>query len=200
MKNIILTTAILVALITIFMGGGMGINNKKTETLRVEFEGEREGDKKQQIYTTPGFRVQTHTAVKNRGNLAAYVYIQITVPVIKSSDVVLEKGVRVKGGYVPVMEFEVEKPWVLVEEEISSCVLTQVYCYGDLRPLRPGETTEKLFNEWSVVNCRVVNGRTEKYRWSSIAALCPSTSITVSSIQTNIGKELTPEKVWRMIQ
>ena len=69
--------------------------------LRVEFEEEEDGTagtkEKQQIYTIPGFTAPASTKVKNKGNVEGYVFIEVRVPVIKKDEVVLEKGVKVKG-------------------------------------------------------------------------------------------------------
>ena len=192
---------ILVALAVTLMIGG-GLTDDPEDSLSVGFETKTRTEQEAgQIYTIPGFSAPTHTAATNRGNIDAYVFIEVSVPVIKADDVDLEVGEPVReDGYVPVMEFEPQKPWILIEEEVRDGVLHQVFCYGELIPLHPGETTPNLFDTWSVVNCRVLNGMTGSMEWSTIASLCPETKISVSSIQTDIGQNLTPESVWTMLK
>lgn len=184
---------------------GGGLTDDPEDSLSVGFEEveteKTETEDNSEIYTIPGFSAPTHTAATNRGNIDAFVFIEVSLPIIRADEVEVEKDVKIRDdGYIPVMQFEPKEPWLLVEEEVRDDVLYQVYCYGELIPLHPGDTTPKLFNEWSVVNCHVVNNQTGSMSWSTIASLCPETKISVSSIQTNIGDNLTPKSVWNMLK
>ena len=123
---------ILVALaVTLIIGGGL--KDEPEDSLSVAFEEVVKTEDNSEIYTIPGFSAPTHTAATNRGNIDAYVFIEVSVPVISSTDVDLESGVSVRDdGYVPVMQFTPQAPWLLVEEEVRDDVLHQVFCYGEL--------------------------------------------------------------------
>ena len=196
---------ILVALaVTLIIGKGLSISDEPEDSLSVGFETKTKTEQESgQIYTIPGFSAPTHTAATNTGNVDAFLFIEVSLPIIRADKVDLEAEAEEyirSDGYIPVMQFTPQAPWLLVEEEIKDDVLHQVYCYGKLIPLKPGETTPKLFNEWSVVNCHVVNNKTGSMAWSTIASLCPKTKISVSSIQTNLSSNLTPESVWIMLK
>ena len=123
-----------VLVVLLIIGKGLSIGDEPEDSLSVGFETRTRTEQESgQIYTIPGFSAPTHTAATNRGNIDAYVFIEVSVPVISSTDVDLESGVSVRDdGYVPVMQFSPQAPWLLVEEDITDGVLQRIYCYGEL--------------------------------------------------------------------
>ena len=152
----------------------------------------------EEILILPGYTAAADSKVRNNGKHDANVFIKVDVPVLDSTAVDLEKDVEIRpDGFVSVMGYTPEPPWTLVEEKIENGILTQVFSYGDLIPLHPGQETPPLFTEWSVVNVRVVGEKSKDVDWSTIETLCPQTAITVYSIQTGMGSS--PDEVWKMV-
>lgn len=199
MRKELLIIAACLIVTTVALGSGGVITDEPNAApeFSVDFERSEEEIAAEEVLILPGYTAPADPKVKNNGKHDAHVFIKVDVPVLISTYLELEKDVQIRfDGYVPVMGFEVEEPWTLIEEEIKSGVLSQVYCYGELTPLKVGEETPPLFSSWSVINCRVVGEKSGATEWKRIEKLCPQTAITVYSIQTGIGSSVT--EIWQM--
>lgn len=149
----------------------------------------------------PGAVEETHTAVSNLGEVPAFVFLEVATPVVRAEDVVLERGVETRpDGWIPVLAYDPQPPWVLIEEDLSDGVLRSVYCYGELEVLHPGETTAPLFESWTLINCRVDGSAmtTGSMDWWEIAELATKAQVICHSVQTELGPNLTAAAVWEM--
>lgn len=147
----------------------------------------------------PGAVEETHTAVSNNGEIPAFVFMEVSIPLIQADEVELERGVAVRpDGWVPVLSYTPLPPWTLIEEDVSDGVLRSVYTYGDMLPLAPGQTTAPLFDSWTLINCRVKGSTmtTGNMNWWDVAEMATDAHVTCYSIQTALGPNLTPETVW----
>jgi len=166
---------------------------------------EKAEKKDQPVSAFPGSTVSTHAAVSNNGSIDAFVFMEVTVPMVRSTSVKLEKGVTVRpDGWVPVLGYTADSSWTLIEETVQDGVLTQVYCYGtedEMVMLKPGESTTPLFDEWTVINVRVYKDVTGDMRWSQIAEMCAEAGVRAYSIQAHrLGNALRATTVWGLVK
>ena len=75
----------------------------------------------------PGISVPTGVDWKNRSTFRAYVFCETSVPVYPVNEVELEPGVRTIDGYVPVLSYEPDEHWELVEEDMDGAVYHRVW-------------------------------------------------------------------------
>ena len=199
-KSLIVIAGCLVVT-TFALGSGGVISDTPAESpLQIDFPEEERSEaqlEQEEVLILPGYTAKADPKVKNNGSIDAYVFMKVEVPVVEATEVELEKTVAIRSdGLVPVMAYTPEEPWTLIEESVTDGILTQVYSYGSLTALQPGEETPPLFTSWTVIDCRVENSRTGSTDWSVIEELCPQTAINCYSIQATVNG--TVNEIWQM--
>ena len=115
--------------------------------------------------------------------------------VYRTSEVELEKDVEA-GSYVPVLTFEPNPSWEVVEEKLEDGILTTVYFYSE--PIPSGSTYTPLFTTWSMTNFKVRNGQCGHHTYSEIIEAVNSSSLERYSLQSD-GINGSPQDLWSMV-
>lgn len=145
------------------------------------------------IPTIPGNKSPLDLTAVNKGQIDAFAFVEVKVPIIPSNRVELEDPTS--DSFIQVLQFSPNPEWLLISESMEKCVLSQVYAFS--RPISPGEKTAPLIDDWSVINCRVEGGLTGSMAWGDIVSLCKETSLTLYSIQAAGMEGLDMTLIWQ---
>lgn len=126
----------------------------------------------------------------------SWTFLVSRIPCFPTNDVELEPDVQVSGEYVPVLSFEMNDGWEVVEETLSDGVLTTVYFYST--PIAEGEQFTPLFDSWSMTNFKVHSGVCGQHTYSEITEAVNSSSLERYSLQSD-GISGTPAQLWEMV-
>lgn len=86
----------------------------------------------------------------------SWTFLVSHIPCFPTSEVELEADVQPTGDWVPVLTFEPNPGWEVVEETLSDGILTTVYFYSE--PIPADSTYTPLFDSWSMTNFKVHSG------------------------------------------
>lgn len=92
--------------------------------------------------TTPEDCFPYSPYVVNTGKSNCCVFMVIRFSVLPAEEAELKEGWSFETPYVPLYVYEVNPPWVMVEETVESGSVTRVYAYPDA--ITPGERTVAL--------------------------------------------------------
>ena len=136
----------------------------------------------------------------NTWGFNSHIFIRATVPVFSTSEVELEPTVPASSivfdQYIPVLSFEVNEGWEVVEEKLEDGVLTTVWFYTS--PIPAGSTYTPLFDSWSMTNFRVHNGICGQHTYKEITDKINEAGLERYSLQSD-GKSGSPEDLWKMV-
>ena len=147
----------------------------------------------------PGISVPTGVDWKNRSTFRAYVFCETSVPVYPVSEVQLEAGVQTIDGYVPVLSYEPDEHWKLVEEDMDGAVYHRVWF--NPTPADPDESIEPLFTEWEITNFHVAGGMSGEHSFTELGEAANEATVSLRKIQSdNLGIENpTAEALWSLM-
>ena len=147
----------------------------------------------------PGISVPTGVDWKNRSTFRAYVFCETSVPVYPVSEVELEPGARTIDGYVPVLSYEPDEHWELVEEEMDGAVYHRVWF--NPTPADPDESIDPLFTEWEITNFHVAGGMSGEHSFTELGEAANEATVSLRKIQSdNLGIENpTAEALWSLM-
>ncbi len=99
---------------------------------------------------SPGRTIAKNPSVTNTGENPSWVFLRVDVPVKRI--IVVDQETKRKGEKkeVPLLTFQAEGSWSLVEEKREEGKISYVYGYQDI--LSPGESTPALFQEATLAN------------------------------------------------
>lgn len=126
----------------------------------------------------------------------SWTFLVSRIPCFPTNDVELEPDV-VAGEYVPVLTFEPNEGWEVVEEDLTDGVLTTVYFYSE--PIPADSTYTPLFDSWSMTNFKVHSGVCGQLTYSEITEAVNSAGLERYSLQSD-GISGTPEQLWSMVK
>ena len=144
----------------------------------------------------PGGEASGDLPDSNTWGFLSWLFIRASVPVFRTSEVELEKDVEA-GSYVPVLTFDPNPGWEVVEETLTDGVLTTVYFYSE--PIPADSTYTPLFDSWTMTNFKVHSGVCGQHTYSEIIEAVNSSSLERFSLQSdNISG--TPQDLWSMVR
>ena len=126
----------------------------------------------------------------------SWTFLVSRIPCFPTSEVELEPDV-VAGEYVPVLSFETNEGWEVVEETLSDGVLTTVYFYST--PIAEGEQFTPLFDSWSMTNFKVHSGICGSHTYAEIIEKVNEAGLEHYSLQSD-GISGTPAQLWEMVR
>ncbi len=126
----------------------------------------------------------------------SWTFLVSRIPCFPTNDVELEPDVQIAGEYVPVLTFDPNPGWEVVEETLSDGILTTVYFFSE--PIPAGSTYTPLFDSWSMTNFKVHSGICGSHTYSEIIEAVNSSSLERFSLQSD-GISGTPAQLWEMV-
>lgn len=146
----------------------------------------------------PGTSIPASIGTTNDFRFDSWLFYDVSVPVVRVDEVKLEKSEEeyVIDGYIPVLRFDVNPGWELVEEEMDSSTLRRVWMYTS--PVDVGESYTRLFDSWIMTNFRVADGYSGEWGYGELCNLLNQNHINRRALQSK-GISGTPEQLWSMI-
>lgn len=138
-----------------------------------------------------------HVALSRQNIHNSWLFICVSVPCYPATEVELEPDVQVSGEYIPVLTFDPNPGWEVVEETMEDGLLTTVYYYDT--PVPVGEQYTPLFLEWEMTNFRVHNGICGEHTYKEITDVVNSSGLERYSLQSD-GISGSPEDLWSMVR
>jgi len=144
----------------------------------------------------PGEETSGDLPEVNDWGFNSHLFIVSRIPCFPTNDVELEPDVQVSGDWVPVLTFDPNPGWEVVEEDLTDGVLTTVYFYNT--PIAEGEQFTPLFDSWSMTNFKVHSGVCGSHTYSEIIDAVNSAGLERYSLQSD-GISGTPAQLWEMV-
>lgn len=126
----------------------------------------------------------------------SWTFLVSRIPCFPADEVELEPDVQVSGDWVPVLTFEPNEGWEVVEETLSDGILTTVYFYST--PIAEGEQFTPLFDSWSMTNFKVHSGVCGSHTYSEIIDAVNSAGLERYSLQSD-GISGTRAQLWEIV-
>jgi len=126
----------------------------------------------------------------------SWTFLVSRIPCFPTNEVELEADVQPTGDWVPVLTFEPNEGWEVVEETLSDGILTTVYFFSESIP--SGSTYTPLFDSWSLTNFKVHSGICGQHTYSEITEAVNSSSLERFSLQSD-GISGSPAQLWEMV-
>lgn len=126
----------------------------------------------------------------------SWTFLVSRIPCFPADEVELVADVQPTGDRVPVLTFEPNEGWEVVEESLSDGVLTTVYFYST--PIAEGEQFTPLFDSWSMTNFKVHSGICGSHTYSEIIEKVNEAGLERYSLQSD-GITGTPAQLWEML-
>lgn len=145
---------------------------------------------------TPGGSTTADLPEVNDWGFNSHLFIVSRIPCFPTNDVELEADVQPTGDWVPVLTFEVNDGWEIVEEKLEDGLLTTVYFYSE--PIPSGFTYTPLFDSWSMTNFKVHSGVCGRHTYAEIIEAVNSSGLERYSLQSD-GISGTPAQLWEMV-
>ena len=145
---------------------------------------------------TPGGEASADLPDRNDWGFNSHLFIVSHIPCFKTSEVELEPDVEA-GEYVPVLTFDPNPGWEVVEEKLEDGILTTVYFYST--PIAVDSTYTPLFDSWTLTNFKVRNGVCGSHSYSEIIEAVNSAGLERFSLQSD-GINGSPQDLWSMVK
>lgn len=145
---------------------------------------------------TPGGETSGDLPDINSWGFNSYLFIVSHIPVFERSEVELEPDV-VAREYVPVLTFEPNDGWEILEEKLEDDVLTTIYFYTS--SVGEGEQFTPLFSSWTMTNFKVHSGVCGSHTYGEIIDAVNSAGLERYSLQSD-GISGTPSQLWSMVK
>ncbi len=145
---------------------------------------------------TPGGSTTADLPEVNDWGFNSHLFIVSRIPCFLVDEVELEPDVEA-GDWVPVLTFDPNPGWEVVEESLSDGILTTVYFYST--PIAEGEQFTPLFDSWSMTNFKVHDGICGSYTYAEIIDAVNSAGLERFSLQSD-GISGTPAQLWEMVR
>lgn len=145
----------------------------------------------------PGAETSAELPGSNDWGFNSHLFIVSRIPCFPTNEVELEPDVQPTGDWVPVLSFEPNEGWEVVEETLSDGILTTVYFYSE--PIPADSTYTPLFDSWSMTNFKVHDGICGSYTYAEIIEAVNSAGLERFSLQSD-GISGTPAQLWEMVR
>ena len=118
------------------------------------------------------------------------------------SDVQLEPGAQTIGEFVPVVDYEANGAWELVEEDMDGTVYHRVWF--NPTPADPDEAIEPLFTDWQITNFHVADGMSGEHSFTELVETANEATISLRKMRKiqsdNLGIDNpTADELWSLI-
>ncbi len=199
MNKSFLTIAASLAVTAIFLSSAPTISDAATteasNTAESTYTASVTGQQPEKI-VAPGGETSAELPSVSDWGFNSWTFLVSRIPCFPTNDVELEPDV-VAGEYVPVLTFEPNEGWEVVEETLSDGILTTVYFYST--PIAEGEQFTPLFDSWSMTNFKVHDGICGSYTYAEIIDAVNSAGLERFSLQSD-GISGTPAQLWEMVR
>ena len=125
----------------------------------------------------------------------SWTFLVSRIPCFLVDEVELEPDVQVSGEYVPVLTFDPNPGWEIVEEKLEDGLLTTVWFYNT--PVNDGVHYTPLFDSWTLTNFKVHSGICGSHTYSEIIDAVNSAGLERFSLQSD-GISGSPQDLWSM--
>ena len=143
----------------------------------------------------PGGASSLDLPTTNFWGFDSWLFFEISVPVFDRDEVELDDPME--GDHIPVLTFNPNEGWELIEENEADGVLTTVWFYST--PVAADAAFSPLFDEWTLTNFRVRNGQCGSHTYSEIVAAANEARVTRYSLQAD-GISGEPAVLWSMVK
>lgn len=144
----------------------------------------------------PGGETSGDLPEVNDWGFNSHLFIVSRIPCFPADEVELEPDVQVSGEYVPVLTFDPNPGWEVVEEKLEDGLLTTVWFYNT--PVNDGAHYTPLFDSWTLTNFKVHSGICGSHTYSEIIEAVNSAGLERFSLQSD-GISGTPAQLWEML-
>lgn len=144
---------------------------------------------------SPGGSASSGLPVKNEWGFNSWLFMEVEIPVFSREAVQLDEPMD--GKKIPVLTFEPNDGWVLVEEDWSSDIWRSVWFYS--APVPTGSSFTPLFGAWDMTNFRVRNGMCGTTSYKEICEKAEQAVVRRHSLQAD-GISGDPETLWSMVK
>ena len=197
MNKSFLTIGLSLALITTVLNSSPIISNEAAASTTAEstYTASFTVQKPEKV-VTPGGSTTADLPEVNDWGFNSHLFIVSRIPCFLVDEVELEPDVQVSGEYVPVLTFDPNPGWEVVEETLSDGILTTVYFYSE--PIPADSTYTPLFDSWTLTNFKVHSGICGSYTYAEIIEAVNSAGLERFSLQSD-GINGTPQQLWEMV-
>ena len=143
---------------------------------------------------TPGGTAEADLPESNTWGFNSHLFLVSRIPCFPVDEVELEPDV-VAGEYVPVLTFDPNEGWEIVEEKLEDGLLTTVWFYNT--PVNDGVHYTPLFDSWTLTNFKVHSGICGSHTYSEIIDAVNSAGLERFSLQSD-GISGSPQDLWSM--
>ena len=197
MNKSFLTIGLSLALITTVLNSSPIISNEAaaSNTAESTYTASFTVQKPEKV-VVPGEETSAELPSVSDWGFNSWTFLVSRIPCFPTSEVELEADVQPTGDWVPVLTFEPNEGWEVVEETLSDGVLTTVYFYST--PIAEGEQFTPLFDSWSMTNFKVHDGICGSHTYAEIIEAVNSSGLERYSLQSD-GISGTPAQLWEMV-
>ena len=143
----------------------------------------------------PGGETSGELPEVNDWGFNSHLFIVSRIPCFLVDEVELEPDVEA-GDWVPVLTFEPNEGWEIVEEKLEDGLLTTVWFYNT--PVNDGVHYTPLFDSWTLTNFKVHSGVCGSHTYSEVIDAVNSAGLERFSLQSD-GISGTPAQLWEML-
>ena len=144
----------------------------------------------------PGGKASAELPSVSDWGFNSWTFLVSHIPCFSTNEVELEPDVQVSGDWVPILTFDPNAGWEVVEETLSDGILTTVYFYST--PIAEGEQFTPLFDSWSMTNFKVHSGICGSHTYAEIIEAVNSAGLERFSLQSD-GISGSPAQLWEML-
>lgn len=194
MSKSFLTIGLSLALMTTILSTAPTISDAASNTAESRYSASFTVQKPEKI-VTPGGSTTADLPEVNDWGFNSHLFLVSRIPCFLVDEVELEPDVEA-GDWVPVLTFDPNEGWEIVEETLSDGILTTVYFFSE--PIPSGSTYTPLFDSWSMTNFKVHSGVCGSYTYAEIIDAVNNSFLKRYSLQSD-GISGTPEQLWEMV-
>lgn len=198
MNKSFLTIGLSLALITTVLNSSPIISNEAAASTTAESTYTASFTVKQpEKVVVPGGETSGDLPEVNDWGFNSHLFIVSRIPCFLVDEVELEPDVQVSGEYVPVLTFDPNPGWEIVEEKLEDGLLTTVWFYNT--PVNDGVHYTPLFDSWTLTNFKVHSGICGSHTYSEIIEAVNSAGLERFSLQSD-GISGSPQDLWSMVR
>ena len=195
MNKSFLTIAASLAVTALFLSSAPTISDAASNTAESTYTASFTVAPEERV-VVPGEETSAELPSVSDWGFNSWTFLVSRIPCFLADEVELEPDVQVSGDWVPVLTFEPNEGWEVVEESLSDGVLTTVYFYST--PIAEGEQFTPLFDSWTLTNFKVHSGVCGSHTYSEITEAVNSAGLERFSLQSD-GISGSPQDLWSMV-
>lgn len=195
MNKSFLTIGLSLALITTVLNSSPIISNEAAASNTAESTYTASFTVKQpEKVVVPGGETSGNLPEVNDWGFNSHLFIVSRIPCFLVDEVELEPDV-VAGEYIPVLTFDPNPGWEVVEEKLEDGLLTTFWFYNT--PVNDGAHYTPLFDSWTLTNFKVHSGICGSHTYAEIIDAVNSSGLERFSLQSD-GISGSPQDLWSM--